>query len=50
MGWKFEVSKWALDHGRYTYLPVYQGQSLIKALLAMRKAKRTAGCVKLEWR
>lgn len=55
MGYKYEVSKWELkmnagDHNIYRYAQVYAGDSLVMAILAMRKAKKTSGCVKLEWR
>lgn len=53
MGWKYEVSSWERfgDDSGYGYKPVYFGKSLVKAVLAMRKAKRESGCVKLlEWR
>lgn len=50
MGWKYEVQGYfATDEG-YAYVSVYEGQSLIKAILAMRKAKKVCGCVKLAWR
>lgn len=52
MGNTFEV--WAYVPNTYAtgyeYQVVYQGENLIRALLAARRAKRSAGCVKLEWR
>lgn len=50
MGWKYEVYGWKLEIDGWGYREVYQGQSLIKAILSARKAKRTSGCVKIEWR
>jgi hypothetical protein len=37
------------DEG-YTYMECYSGESLIRAIRAMRRAKRVSGCVRLEWR
>lgn len=59
MGWTYEVEAWtvicSIDSGgtrehKYDYMPVYTGESLFKAVLAMRKAKKYSGCVKLTWR
>ena len=54
MGYKYEVSAWVLEHGLgyggYTYKTVYAGDSLLKAIISMIKAKKTSGCIKLEWR
>lgn len=51
MGYKFYVLSWVMEEqGKYANLEVYGGQSFIKALLAMRKAKKNSGCVRLEWR
>lgn len=52
MGWTWEVSAWVKpDPGGYTYEQVYAGESLVRALIAARRAKRAgAGCVKVEWR
>lgn len=50
MGWRYEVHAWVRRDGQYAYEAVYQGQSLLAAIRAMVKAKRTAGCVRLEWR
>lgn len=44
MGWKYEVSTWLKGDGDwdsyYQYVPSYQGESLIKAISAMRKARK----------
>lgn len=50
MGWKYEVHAWSFGIAGWGYREVYQGQSFWKALNAARKAKRTSGCVKIEWR
>lgn len=50
MGWKYEVLAWVKTDGVYGDVTVYQGQSLIGAVRAMRRAKRESGCVRLEWR
>ena len=51
MGWKYEVHAWTKHaDGGYSYVNVYEGSSLIGAIRAARKAKRTSGCVRLEWR
>lgn len=54
MGYKYEVSAWISEHGigygDYAYQTVYAGDSLIKAIIAMIKAKKTSKCIKLEWR
>lgn len=52
MGWPIEV--WAFmpipEDRAYEYQKVYEGKSFIRAAFAMKKAKKIAGCVKLEWR
>lgn len=50
MGWKYEVNAWRGDGLNYEYFKVYTGDSLFRAIVAMWRAKRTSGCVKLEWR
>lgn len=50
MGWKYEVEAYLPTDESYAYVTTYTGQSLIKAVLAMRRAKKVAGCVKLSWR
>lgn len=62
MGWKWEVNAWvagsadmtgttSTSNVRYSFELVYAGESLVRALLAARKAKRGgAGMVKVEWR
>jgi hypothetical protein len=34
----------------FYYVQVWRGQSLLRGLLAARKARRTYGCIKIEWR
>jgi len=51
MGNRYMVYAWmGYDDGTYAHEEVYAGQSLIGAIRAMRRAKRTSGCVRLEWR
>lgn len=50
MGSKYEVWAYLRLDGGYRYEHVWQGESPIRALIAARRWKRTAGCVKLEWR
>lgn len=58
MGNKFEVWTWERiegaefgAHNAYQYVQFWRGQSLLKALWNLYKAKKTgSGCVKLEWR
>lgn len=50
MGWTWEVNAWCGSGSGYEWVQVFAGESLVRALLAARKAKRTAGCVKVEWR
>lgn len=51
MGHKIKVYAWMLYPDQsYKYAMVYAGESWIKALWAMLRAKRAAGYVKVEWR
>lgn len=53
MGSKWTVLAWVKDDNvreGYFWMDVYRGESVFGALRAARKAKRTAGCVKMEWR
>lgn len=53
MGSKWTVLAWVKDDnvaGGYIWQDVYRGESMIGAVRAARRAKRTAGCVKVEWR
>ena len=51
MGWKYEVLAWLpLEDEGYTDVAVYYGNSLIKSIIAMRRAKKASGCVTLKWR
>lgn len=51
MGNKWEVRAWVKpDNGGYTFEAVYDGPSMIKAIFAAIRAKRTVGMVKVEWR
>jgi hypothetical protein len=54
MGSKFEVSIWGvfpeLGNNNYCYKSIWQGESFIKAIIILIKAKTRTGCAKLEWR
>lgn len=58
MGTRFCVDAWLRDEVRangvtsieYTYSPVYRGSSLLVALYRAARARRTSGCVRIEWR
>lgn len=58
MGNTWEVSAWEWNddgsnggEGKWQYVSHWRGESLLGAILAMRRAKREGfGCVKLEWR
>jgi len=52
MGNTYEVTAWVLIKGDKYYKNVnaYRGESLIAAVIAMWKAKKTSGCVTLKWR
>jgi len=50
MGHTYVVIAWINGSHGYTNEEQYVGESLIKAIRAMRKAKRVSGCVRLEWR
>lgn len=54
MGNTWEVYAWRkMDEShivKYDYVMVYCGESWFTAIKAAIKAKRTCGCVKVEWR
>lgn len=52
MGYTWEVSAWVeRDVGHYHYVPMYQGESFLCALVTMFRLKHSGcGCVKLKWR
>lgn len=53
MGSKWTVTAWVADdnaRGGYIWQHVYNGESLVAAVRAARRAKRAAGYVKVEWR
>lgn len=52
MGWPHCILEWVRCEadGQFYYREVYAGRSWFKALQAFLKAKRTAGCVRWEWR
>jgi hypothetical protein len=56
MSTKFEVLAWVSDnlpetvHSGYRHVSVWRGESALKALLELRKAKKRTGCATLKWR
>ena len=53
MGSTWTVTAWVKDdnvRGGYVWMHVYNGESVIAAVRAARRAKRTTGCVQVEWR
>jgi hypothetical protein len=56
MGTKFEVLVWVSTnppdnaHSGYRHVSVWRGESLLKALIELRKAKKRTGCATLKWR
>lgn len=50
MGWTYEVSKWVQVDGEYQYLYEYQGESLLRAVVAIMRARKDSGCVRFVWR
>jgi hypothetical protein len=54
MGNTWEVYAWQKmdeDHiVKYDYVMVYRGESWFAAIWSAAKAKRSCGCVKVEWR
>lgn len=50
MGYRFEVWAYIPVEDGYAYCQTWQGQSLLKALIEMRRVRQHAGCVRLEWR
>ena len=54
MGWTYEITKFVkVDNGisnTYQDLFEYRGESLLKAILAMLRARKESGCVTFVWR
>jgi hypothetical protein len=56
MGTKFEVLIWVRTkapdnaHSGYEHVLVWRGESALKALMELRKAKKRTGCATLKWR
>jgi len=51
MGDKYTVFAWLPQkYGGYADMPMYAGPSLIRAIRAMRRARRVSNCVQLVWR
>lgn len=55
MGWTYEVEAWVVVaqvnfDKKYGYMPVYTGESLLRAIWEARKAKKYSGCVRFSWR
>jgi hypothetical protein len=51
MDYKYKVVSWVLADGDHNYKHTqnYSGKSLIAALRAMIKAKKTSSCVTFKW-
>lgn len=50
MGNTWVVVAWVKDGDGYRDQEVFRGESMWHALLAARRAKKTSGCVRVEWR
>lgn len=50
MGWTYEVTKFVKVDGSYEDVFAYRGESLLKAILAMLRARKESGCVSFIWR
>ena len=50
MGWTYEVTKRVCIDNSYQDVFEYQGESLLKAVLAMLRARKESGCVTFVWR
>lgn len=52
MGNTFEIHAWAQWDGQdWSYRQMWRGESLIQALISLRRVKRQGyGCVKFYWR
>jgi len=50
MGYDYEVIKFVYLDGQYQDVFAYQGQSLLKAICAMVKARKDSKCVSFIWR
>ena len=52
MGDRYTVIVWKrlVADGEYLNVTAYSGASILRAILTLVKAKRSSGCVRLEWR
>ena len=50
MGWTYEVTKFVKVEDYYEDVFEYRGESLLKAILAMLRARKESGCVRFVWR
>lgn len=49
--WTVEVYGQWFGEGRYSFVQVWQGESVVRALLAMwRHRNEGSGCIQLSWR
>lgn len=49
MGPTYEVSKWVQVDGEYQYTHEYQGKSLLRAVMAIIRARKDSSYVHLMW-
>ena len=50
MGWTYEVVKLVRVDNSYQDVFEYRGESLLKAILAILRARKESGCVTFVWR
>ena len=50
MGWTYEVVKLVRVDNYYQDVFEYRGESLLKAILAILRARKESGCVTFTWR
>ena len=50
MGWTYEITKFVKVGGHYEDVFEYRGESLLKAILAILRARKESGCVTFVWR
>lgn len=50
MGWTYEITKFVKVDNSYQNVFEYRGESLLKAILAVLRARKESGCVTFTWR
>jgi hypothetical protein len=50
MGWTYEVTMWVQTNDGWQDEFAYRGESLLSAVLAIRRARKISSCVRLTWR